>query len=204
MEFRPIRFTEEAVGRALARTKRRFTWEIGIEGLYHKVMLFCSYLTSRRQVTFDGVVMFNGIKEFRKDFIFYFGAARCEFRIEDRKDFLDLFIDDQSFSAAMLARPYIPDIPDFSASFAGPRKTDEEDDWSPPKADGQKKGRSSVIVTQMMRDSFLDIEPHFHEPMSKHSRYPLSLQLSETSKRGVDVFSTQDLLDSPQQPRELI
>lgn len=202
MEFRPIKFTEEAVGRAFARSKRRFTWEIGIEGLFHRIVLFSSYMTSRRQVTFDGVVMFNGVKEFRKDFIFYFGAARCEFRIEDRKDFLDLFIDDQSFSAAMLSRPFVPDIPDFSQSFAGPRSPTDTDDWAPPLAGGRRKNQTSLIVTQMMRDSFLDIDDLPEEKPRRPNKQPVFLQMTET--KGKDSYSTRDLLESPQQATELI
>jgi hypothetical protein len=196
MEFTPIKFAEEAVGRALARSKRQFAWEVGIEGVYHKVVLLCSYLTSRRQVTFDGVVMFNGIKEFRKDFVFYFGAARCDFRIEDRKEFIDLFIDDQSFSAALLSRPYEPNIPDFSQPSAAPIQLSEDDDWCPPLLSNRRQAKTSLIVTQMMRDSFLDIDLDIPEPQK--SKRPMTLQLSETSRKGVDVFVAEDLLDEPE------
>jgi hypothetical protein len=202
MEFTPIKFSEQAVGRALARSKRNFTWEVGIEGVYHKIVLLCSYLTSRRQVNFDGVVMFNGIKEFRKDFIFSFGAARCDFRIEDRKEFIDLFIDDQSFSEALLSRPYEPNIPDFSQPSAPPKQLSEDDDWCPPLASNRRQAKTSLIVTRMMRDSFLDFDSDMPEP--HRPKRAMTLQLTETSRKGVDLFGAEDEPDEPRQAADLI
>ena len=53
----PIRFNVEEVGKHVKSSKKRFTWEVSLNGRHHAIVLDFSFISGKVKVTVDRKVL---------------------------------------------------------------------------------------------------------------------------------------------------
>mmetsp|Transcript_7991 Transcript_7991/g.15699 ORF Transcript_7991/g.15699 Transcript_7991/m.15699 type:complete len:350 (-) Transcript_7991:8161-9210(-) len=145
-----LRYSEESVGKRVAGTKVRYSWDFSIDRIHCQVVMLASYWSSKRVLTFDGRLMFQGLKPFRRAFTYTFGAKGHLFRIEEDNKSVEIFVDDTPFKLMALQASSILRDDDEA-------EQQEEAPWTPPLLE-QRRSRLDQILHLMLQPDFLEID----------------------------------------------
>jgi hypothetical protein len=120
--------------------------------------MVASYWSSKRVLNFDGKLMFQGLKPFRRIFTYTFGALGHTFRVEESSKVIELYVDESPFRA-MTMKAALP-------QFLEP-EVNREPEWTPPLIK-ERRSRLDQILSLMLQPDFLEIDA----PMPKSKRPP--------------------------------
>lgn len=96
--FNPINAVIEGTGALFNSSKKRFVWRFELDSEEHSVELECSFLTNKRRVTFDGSLIFKGMKPLlSSDFQYQFKHKSHIITVFNHRNDANLLIDSLSF-----------------------------------------------------------------------------------------------------------
>lgn len=96
--FNPISAVIEGTGALFNSSKKRFVWRFELDLEEHSVELECSFLTNKRRVTYDGNLIFKGIKPlWSNDFQYQFKQKAHIITVFNHRNDANLLIDSLSF-----------------------------------------------------------------------------------------------------------
>ena len=109
--FNPINALIESTGAMINSSKKRFSWRFELDSSEHSVELECSFITNKRRVTFDGVLIYKGTKSIGKDFQYRFNHIKHILTVENHRTDANLLVDgfsfDEIYSRRMWDRTFI-------------------------------------------------------------------------------------------------
>ena len=96
--FNPISAVIEGTGALFNSSKKRFVWRFELDLEEHSVELECSFLTNKRRVTYDGNLIFRGLKQlWSNDFQYQFKQKAHVITVFNHRNDANLLIDSLSF-----------------------------------------------------------------------------------------------------------
>lgn len=141
------RYTQQSVGKRVAGTKVRYSWDFLVDRKPCQIVMMASYWSSKRILTFDGRLMFQGLKAFRRAFTYTFGAKGHLFRVEEANKSVEMFIDETPFT---LLSSQASDLHEEAEDLA-------DASWTPPLIE-KRRGRLEQILHLMLQPDFLEID----------------------------------------------
>lgn len=167
-----LRYSEESVGKRVAGTKVKYTWDFSINSRHCQVVMYASYWSSKRVLTFDGRLMFQGLKPFRRMFTYTFGAKGHLFRVEEDAKTIEIFVDDTPFKLMALQASSTHDV----------ENEELEAPWTPPLV-MERRGRLEQILHLMLQPDFLEIDA----PVKRNKKQ--TRQKLEDDYDGLDAYT---------------